>query len=202
MARLRVPYLLRNNAPTAGLTVLGDYSDVVILGGDGFAREYLPVREGLVRLLDAREQGRDWARLIDIAFTLYTRTNVREDHIRTKLADEGELPREDVRALSARGIESEALPMPVEYLSAFIQTVGGARLARVRLTVSGRKNFVLGLRQAARSMRRTSPVAERAARQASIPVAGTQFTHQRPQGLAFTRSDCPQWESSFQRRSY
>ncbi len=121
VARLRSPYCMRNPIPADATATPVEFSDLIMLGGEGFLEEYVPVRDGLVALLRAGVGAdRNWARLVDIAFASHVRKNWREGAVWSKLADQGEIPREDLAVLSAPGIESEAIPIPGDYLARFI----------------------------------------------------------------------------------
>jgi len=122
VARLRMPYCMRNAESADANVTPVEFSDMIMLGGERFLEEYLPVREGLVALLRASAgKQRDFGRLVDIAFASHIRKNWREGSVWSKLADQGEIPREDLAVLCSPGIESETMPVPLAYLTKFIQ---------------------------------------------------------------------------------
>jgi glycosyltransferase domain-containing protein len=132
IARLTTPYVLRNHAPATGAAArtklydLYHLSDVVMLGGNDFLEEYMPVRTGLVELL-AAEHGRErnWGRLIDTAFASHFRRNWHESRVWSRLVDQGELSAADMATLSAPGFESQQFAVPGEYLGQFIRPLAG-----------------------------------------------------------------------------
>jgi hypothetical protein len=122
VARLRSPYCVRNAVPTDTSARITDLSDVIMSGSDRFLAEYVPMRKALVaRLAETTGAQRDWATLVDVAFASHIRKNWPEGTVWSKLAEKGDIPREDLAVLGAPGIESEVIPIPGEYLVGLIQ---------------------------------------------------------------------------------
>lgn len=119
VARLRVPYCIPNAGPDSTKPV--DLCEGIMLGGEHFLKEYVPLRDRLAALLTSGYgTERDWKRLINIAFASHVRKNWRTQAMWLQLADSDDLPLEDVAALTSPGLESEQWPLPVEYLGQFI----------------------------------------------------------------------------------
>jgi glycosyltransferase domain-containing protein len=121
IARLRSPYCLRNEEVGDSSVRVNELTDVILMGGEAFMAEYLPVRRALTALLQAADgTGRDWARVIDVAFASHVRKHWREVSVWSRLAQRGDIPAEDVAVLAAPGIESESLPIPIDALAPYI----------------------------------------------------------------------------------
>jgi glycosyltransferase domain-containing protein len=123
IARLRSPYCLRNQEPgTDGGARVNELTDLIVLGGERLWEEYGPARAGLAELLRAASgESRDWARVVDVAFASHVRKHWREVSVWSRLAQNGDIPAEDVAVLAAPGIESETLPVPIDDLAPLIQ---------------------------------------------------------------------------------
>lgn len=121
IGRVQSPYCLTNRTPTPASSAIYSLADLIMLGGEALLEEYVPVRNGLVALLvSAYGTHRNWRRLVDIAFASHLRRSWPDVKVWSLLANEGEIPPEDVAVL-ATAHPSESTPVvDLEYLKTYL----------------------------------------------------------------------------------